>query len=156
MIEVYPPVDTFAVNNKLAGKLARTLITIEQVPDIAMFRKNTPASVRELPEDWLSKVDGESADVRVQVPTNAAALNRDQRLAVVDQFTAMVTDAAGDPTLTDRTWVLLSDAPDGGWGVAGHANTNAELVDAARAQNSESSSQPSAETRAADGGRTAG
>jgi hypothetical protein len=30
--------------------------------------------------------------------------------------------------------VLLTAAIEGGWGLAGHANTNAELVDAARAQ----------------------
>jgi hypothetical protein len=33
-----------------------------------------------------------------------------------------------------RTWVLLTEAPDGGWGLQGHANTNAELVTAARDQ----------------------
>jgi hypothetical protein len=30
--------------------------------------------------------------------------------------------------------VLLTEAVEGGWGLAGQANTNAELVDAARAQ----------------------
>jgi hypothetical protein len=30
--------------------------------------------------------------------------------------------------------VLLTEAPDGGWGLAGHANTNDELIAAARAQ----------------------
>jgi hypothetical protein len=30
--------------------------------------------------------------------------------------------------------VLLTEAPDGGWGLAGHANTNEELVLAARAE----------------------
>jgi hypothetical protein len=30
--------------------------------------------------------------------------------------------------------VLLTEAPDGGWGINGHANTNEELVAAARAQ----------------------
>jgi hypothetical protein len=30
--------------------------------------------------------------------------------------------------------VLLTEAPDGGWGLSGHANTNDELVAAARAQ----------------------
>jgi len=30
--------------------------------------------------------------------------------------------------------VLLTETPDGGWGLAGHANTNEELVLAARAQ----------------------
>ena len=31
-------------------------------------------------------------------------------------------------------WILLTEAVEGGWGFWGHANTNAELVDAARAQ----------------------
>jgi hypothetical protein len=30
--------------------------------------------------------------------------------------------------------VLLTEAPDGGWGLAGHANTNQELVQLARAE----------------------
>jgi phenylpyruvate tautomerase PptA (4-oxalocrotonate tautomerase family) len=134
MIDVYATVGTFADKHALAAKLARTLMMIEQVPDIPMFRKNTAAFVHELPDDSLSNVDGDSTYVRVQVLTNAAALNRDQQLAVVEQFTTIVADAAGDPTLSDRTWVLLTEAQDGGWGLAGHANTNAELVDAARAQ----------------------
>ena len=40
--------------------------------------------------------------------------------------------AAGDATLKDRTWVLLTEAKEGGWGLWGHAHTNAELVAAAR------------------------
>jgi len=99
-----------------------------------MFRQNTAAFVHELPADSLSNVDGDRTYVRVQVLTNAGALDRDKQLAVVRQFTDLIAGAAGDPTLTDRTWVLLTEAPDGGWGLAGHANTNAELVAAARAQ----------------------
>jgi phenylpyruvate tautomerase PptA (4-oxalocrotonate tautomerase family) len=143
MIDVYAAAGTFADNHQLAADLARTLMTIEQVPDIPMFRKNTAAFVHELPSDSLSNVDGDSTYVRVQVLTNAAALNRDQQLAVVEQFTAIVADSAGDSTLTDRTWVLLSESPDGGWGIAGHANTNAELVDAARAQIAQLKARPS-------------
>ena len=30
--------------------------------------------------------------------------------------------------------MLLTEAPEGGWGLDGHANTNQELVAAARAQ----------------------
>ena len=66
--------------------------------------------------------------------TNAGALDRDKQLAVVRQFTDLVAAAAGDPSLKERTWVLLTEAVEGGWGLAGHANTNAELVAAARAQ----------------------
>jgi len=38
------------------------------------------------------------------------------------------------PPPADRTWVLLTEAPEGGWDLGGHANTNAKLVSAARAQ----------------------
>ena len=37
--------------------------------------------------------------------------------------------------------VLLTEAPDGGWGFSGHANTNAELVTAARVEIVELSAQ---------------
>jgi phenylpyruvate tautomerase PptA (4-oxalocrotonate tautomerase family) len=53
---------------------------------------------------------------------------------VVEQLTAVVARAAGDETLAERTWVLLTEAPEGGWGLHGHAHTNDELVAAARAQ----------------------
>ena len=72
--------------------------------------------------------------MRVQVLTNAGALDREKQLAVVTQFTDLVSAAAGDPSLAGRTWVLLTEAVEGGWGLAGHANTNAELIAAARAQ----------------------
>ncbi|HTX25798.1 MAG TPA: hypothetical protein VME19_02130 [Streptosporangiaceae bacterium] len=134
MIDVYAATGTFGDKHQLARDLAGTLMTIEQVPDIPMFRQNTAAFVHELPADCLSNVDGDSTYVRVQVLTNAAALDRDKQLAVVRQLTDLIAAAAGDPSLPERTWVLLTEAPDGAWGLAGHANTNAELVAAARAQ----------------------
>jgi phenylpyruvate tautomerase PptA (4-oxalocrotonate tautomerase family) len=133
MIDVYAAAGTFSDQHALAQNLATELMTIEQVPNIPMFRKNTAAFVHELPSG-LSNVDGDSTYVRVQVLTNAGALDRDKQLAVVSRLTALVAEAAGDPSLAERTWVLLTEAPDGGWGLAGHANTNEELVAAARAQ----------------------
>jgi phenylpyruvate tautomerase PptA (4-oxalocrotonate tautomerase family) len=134
MIDVYAAVGTFADTHRLAVDLATAVMTIEQVPDIPMFRQNTAAFVHELPAGCLSNVDGDSGYVRIQVLTNAGALDRGKQLAVVERLTAIAADAAGDPTLAGRTWVLLTEAPDGGWGLAGHANTNEDLVAAARAQ----------------------
>jgi phenylpyruvate tautomerase PptA (4-oxalocrotonate tautomerase family) len=134
MIDAYAVAGTFADKHQLAADLATAVMTVEQVPDIPMFRKNTAAFIHDLPEDSLSNVDGDSNYVRVQVLTNSGALDRDKQLAVVRQLTDIVAKAAGDPTLVDRTWVLLTEAPEGGWGLSGHANTNAELVAAARAQ----------------------
>jgi phenylpyruvate tautomerase PptA (4-oxalocrotonate tautomerase family) len=134
MIDVYATRGTFKDPKTLARDLAETLMKIEQVPNIPMFRKNTAGFIHDLPDGALSNVDGDGNYVRVQVLTNAGALNRDKQLAVVRQFTDLVASAAGDPSLTARTWVLLTEAIEGGWGLAGHANTNSELVDAARAQ----------------------
>ena len=134
MIDAYATAGTFTDKQRLAQDLATAVMQIEKVPDIPMFRKNTAAFVHELPAGALSNVDGDGNYVRVQVLTNAGALDRDKQLAVVSRLTEIIAAAAGDPTLADRTWVLLTEAPEGGWGLWGHAHTNAELVGAARAQ----------------------
>ena len=99
MIDVYATAGTFADKHKLAADLAGALMTIEEVPNIPMFRQNTAGFVHDLPPGDLSNVDGESNYVRVQVLTNADALDRDKQIKVVSQFTALVAEAAGDPTL---------------------------------------------------------
>jgi phenylpyruvate tautomerase PptA (4-oxalocrotonate tautomerase family) len=142
MIDVYAASGTFGDPHKLAADLARTLMTIEGVPDIPMFRQNTAGFVHEMDAPAISNVDGDSGYVRVQVLTNAGALDRDKQLAVVSQFTELVASAAADPSLSGRTWVLLTEAVEGGWGLSGHANTNEELVAAARAQIAELSARP--------------
>src|SRR6202522_1781325 len=134
MIDVYAAAGTFADEHRLAVDLATALMKIEKVPDITLFRANTAAFIHQIPAQSLANVEGDSAHVRVQVLTNAGALDRDKQLAVVSQLTEIIAAAAGDPTLADRTWVLLTEAPEGGWGLWGHAHTNAELVGAARAQ----------------------
>ena len=134
MIDVYATTGTFTDKQRLAIDLAAAVMTVEQVPDIPMFRQNTAAFVHDMPPGTLANVDGDGNYVRVQVLTNAGALDRGKQLAVVERLTNIVADAAGDPALASRTWVLLTEAPDGGWGLSGHAHTNEELVTAARAQ----------------------
>ncbi len=143
MIDVYATAGTFSDPRQLAEDLAAKLMAIEGVPNIPMFRQNTAAFVHAVPDNAMSNVDGENTYVRVQVLTNAGALDRDKQLAVVSQFTELITAAAADASISSKTWVLLTEAVDGGWGLAGHAHTNAELVEAARAQVAELSSKPS-------------
>jgi phenylpyruvate tautomerase PptA (4-oxalocrotonate tautomerase family) len=109
-------------------------MAVEQVPDIPMLRQNTAAFGHELDPGSLSDLDGADDHVRVQVLTNGGVLDRDKQLAVVAKLTALVVEAAGNPGLKERTWVLLTEPPDGGWGLWGHASTNADLVQAARDQ----------------------
>ena len=86
MIDVYAAAGTFRDTHALARTLAAALMADRAVPDIPMFRKNTAAFVHELPATALSNVDGDSNYVRVQVLTNAGALDRDKQLAVVDRL----------------------------------------------------------------------
>ena len=134
MIDVYATSGTFKDPKALAQNLAETLMKIEQVPNIPMFRKNTAGFVHEMSAAAIANVDGDSTYVRVQVTTNQGALDRDKQLAVVRQLTDLIAAAAGDLSLAQRTWVVLTEGAPGGWGLWGRAHTNDELVAAARAE----------------------
>ena len=134
MIDIWAAAGTFANTKKLSADAAALVKSVENVPDIPMFRKNTAAFVHEMPKAGISNVDGDSNYVRVQVLTNAGALDRDKQISLVRQMTDLIAEAASDPELKTRTWVLLTEAATGGWGLWGHAHTNEELVGAARAE----------------------
>ena len=134
MIDVYAAEGTVSDRHALAKDLAAAVMRWEKVPDIAMFRNNTAAFIHDLPADAVSNVAGDSNYVRVQVLTPIGVLDRDKQLGVVRELTDIVAAAADDPTLTQRTWVLLTESPEGGWGIAGHANTGADIAAAARAE----------------------
>lgn len=132
MIDIYATAGTFADPQALAQAAATTVMEVEKVPNIPMFRQNTAGFVHELPAGHQSNVDGGEDQVRVQVLTNAGALSREQQLEVVERLSSLVAEHAGNPELAKRTWVLLTEAAAGGWGLWGHAHTNEELIGAAR------------------------
>ena len=133
MIDVYSPTGTFSDKNRLVQDLARAVMRWEAVPEIALFADNTAAFIHDLPPDAISNAAGRGDYVRVQVLTPAGVLDRDKQLGVVKDLTEIVARAAGDPTIAQRTWVLLTESPEGGWGIAGHADTQADIAAAARA-----------------------
>lgn len=61
-------------------------------------------------------------------------LDREKQLGVVRELTDIVAAAAGDTTLSNRTWVLITESSEGGWGIGGHANTSADIVAAAQSE----------------------
>jgi phenylpyruvate tautomerase PptA (4-oxalocrotonate tautomerase family) len=132
MIDVYAAEGTFNDTRKLARDLAAAVMKWEAVPDLPLFKDNTAAFIHELPSDALSNVSGASNYVRVQVLTPLGVLNREKQIGVVKELTEIVASAAGDSSLMERTWVLLTESPDGGWGIAGQANTNADIAALAR------------------------
>jgi phenylpyruvate tautomerase PptA (4-oxalocrotonate tautomerase family) len=134
MIDVYAAEGTFSDKYALATNLADAVMRWEQVPDLPLFRNNTAGFVHDLPGSSLANVNGDSNYVRVQVLTPTGALDRDKQIGVVKELTEIVAAAAGDPSLAQRTWVLLTESPEGGWGLAGHANTAADTAQSARAE----------------------
>src|SRR5713226_2284299 len=118
MIDVYASEATFADPHELAGALAAAVMRWEQVHEMA------PAAI--------SNVDGESNYIRVEVLTPIGVLDREKQLGVVKELTEIIAAAAGDPSVSQRTWVLITESPEGGWGIGGHANTGADIADAAR------------------------
>ena len=133
MIDVYATTGTFSAKHQLAQDLARAVMRWEQVPEIPLFSANTAAFIHDLPSGSISNAAGEGNYVRVQVLTPAGVLDREKQLGVVKELTEIVAAEAGDPRLIERTWVLITESPEGGWGIGGHANTNADIVAQARA-----------------------
>ena len=134
MIDVYSVPGTFNDKHSLAQDLANAVMRWEKVPPLPLFSKNTAAFVHELPADSLSNAAGDSNYVRVQVLTPVGVLDRDKQLGVVKELTDIVVAAAGDRALGERTWVLITESPEGGWGIDGHANTGADIAALARAE----------------------
>jgi phenylpyruvate tautomerase PptA (4-oxalocrotonate tautomerase family) len=132
MIDVYASEGTFRETNKLAQDLASAVMRWEQVPNLALFRDNTVAFIHEMPTRAISSVSGRSDYIRVQVLTPVGVLDRDKQLGVVKELTEIVAAAASDSSTTVRTSVLITESPEGGWGLAGHANTGADIAEAAR------------------------
>ncbi len=125
---------TFRNKPALTKALTAALIKWEQVPSIPWFLDNTAAFIHELPTDSLSNANGDSNYVRVEILTPVGVLTREKKLGVTKELTEIVVAAAGDPSLEQRVWVLISETPDGGWGIDGHAYTNTEIADEARRQ----------------------
>jgi phenylpyruvate tautomerase PptA (4-oxalocrotonate tautomerase family) len=143
MIDVYAAQGTFSDKHSLAQSVAAAVMRWEQVPELALFKNNTAAFIHDLPGDSLSNVSGDSNYARVQVLTPAGVLDRAKQLGVVKEVTEIVAAAAGDPSLAERTWVLITESPEGGWGINGHASTGADIAAAARAEIEQNAAQGS-------------
>src|ERR1700683_4521604 len=108
MIDVYAVAGTFRNPPALTKALARAMMRWEKVPDIPLFSDNTAAFVHELPARAMSDAQGSNRHVRVNILTPVGVLDRDKKLGVVKEMTDIVADAAGDPSLAERTWVLIA------------------------------------------------
>ena len=72
---------------------------------------------------FRATADGRPAGPMILHPGGAhfAALSRDGQKQLVKEATGIVATLSGDPTQADRTWVILTEAAEGGWGMLGTA-----------------------------------
>ncbi len=124
MIDVHAPAGLLptATHAALAEALTHAVLRAEGAPVAEPWASNTAAWVHELPATAVHTAAApEAAVVRVSVTTPPGALDREGQRRLVADATAAVAEAAGDPEQAARTWVVLREAAEGGWGVAGHA-----------------------------------
>ncbi len=112
MIDVYAAADLFPADadRQLAEELTLALLKAEGVESPGPTHlNNTGAYIHRMPP------------VRVQVLTPPGVLQRAGQKQLVAEITRIVSKVSGDPTQAGRTWVLLTEAAEGGWGLAGTA-----------------------------------
>jgi phenylpyruvate tautomerase PptA (4-oxalocrotonate tautomerase family) len=125
MIDVYAPADIFPpdADAMLGHELTHAVLRAEGVAQPGAFHlDNTAAFIHRLPPAAVSTANTTSSrTVRVQIITPPGSLNRDGQRQITREATDIIASAAGDPGLAARTWVILSEAAEGGWGIAGTA-----------------------------------
>jgi phenylpyruvate tautomerase PptA (4-oxalocrotonate tautomerase family) len=124
MIDVYAPTGLLPAERRrdLTAGLTAALIGAEGHDVVDPYASNTAAFVHELPADCLATATSDAASaVRVQVVTPPGALDREGQRTFVAEATRLVAEIAGDPGLKARTWVILTEAAEGGWGLFGTA-----------------------------------
>lgn len=132
MIDVTAVAGTFGNKRDLIKSLTHAMMKWEKVPPISLFLDNTAAFIHELPADAMGNAAGANNYIKINILTPVGILDREKKLGVVKELTEIVVAASGDRSYAERTWCLIAETPDGGWGLDGHAHTNEEIAAAAR------------------------
>ena len=125
MIDVFAGSDLFpaGADRQLGEELTLAVLRAEGVVKPSPFHLNNTAAYihRMAPSTVQTAATSAARTVRVQIVTPPGALNRDGQKQLVKEATEIVTKISGDPTQAGRTWVLLTEAAEGGWGLSGTA-----------------------------------
>jgi phenylpyruvate tautomerase PptA (4-oxalocrotonate tautomerase family) len=131
MIDIHLPdgVIPTASHAELGERLTHALLRWEGNPVAPPYSDHTAAFVHILPPSSVhTAAQTNAAAVRVQVITPPGGLDRAGQIGFVEEATRTVAELGGDPTLVGRTWIVLTEAVEGGWGVAGFALGHAEFA----------------------------
>jgi phenylpyruvate tautomerase PptA (4-oxalocrotonate tautomerase family) len=123
MIDVYAPSDLLPSDRRIGEELTRAVLRAEGVSAPSPFHlENTAAFIHRMdPATLQSAAQAVARAIRVQIITPPGALTRSGQKQLVQEVTKILADICGDPSQAARTWVLLTEAAEGGWGIAGTA-----------------------------------
>lgn len=125
MVDVYARQDLIpaGTDRQLGEELTYAVLRAEGVKKSGPFHlNNTAAYIHRMdPKTVHMAAENSPKTVRVQVITPPGALSRDGQKQLVKEITEIVTKISRDPTQASRTWVLLTEAAEGGWGLSGTA-----------------------------------
>ena len=123
MIDVYAAADLFPpdADRALGGALTMAVLRAEGVTTPGPFHAdNTAAYIHRMNASAVQTMaTAEARTVRIQIVTPPGALSRAGQQQIVREATEIVVRVSGDATLAARTWVLLTEAAEGGWGMFG-------------------------------------
>lgn len=123
MIDVYAPAGIFPAESDaaLGTELTHAVLRAEGYSTPGpLHLHNTAAFVHRMPA-VTTAAEPSAAAVRVQVITPPGVLDRAAQRQLTHEATEIVARLAGDESLSQRTWVILTEAAEGGWGVGGTA-----------------------------------
>ena len=125
MIDVYAPNDLLPAGSdrRIGEALTLAVLRAEGVSAPGPFHlDNTAAFIHRMdPAMVQTAAQPLARTVRIRIITPPGALTRDGQRQLVNEMTAIMADICGDPSQAQRTWVLLTEAAEGGWGIAGTA-----------------------------------
>ena len=125
MIDVYAAADMFpeGTDRQLGEALTLAVLRAEGVPTPGPFHTNNTAVYihRMDPTTVQTAATAVARTVRIQIVTPPGSLNREGQKQIVKEATEIVAKISGDPAQAARTWVLLTEAAEGGWGMFGTA-----------------------------------
>jgi phenylpyruvate tautomerase PptA (4-oxalocrotonate tautomerase family) len=132
MIDVYIPDNLFSASadRQLGEQLALAVLRAEGVTAPGpMHMNNTAVYIHRLPASAVqTAASAQAKTARIQVITPPQALSRDGQKQVTEEMTAILASVCGDSSQALRTWVILTEAAEGGWGIAGTAFGKVEFV----------------------------
>lgn len=125
MIDVYLPNGLISESRDpgLVRELTLAVLRAEGVENPGPFHlENTACFVHRLADERIGTAAAQAmACVRVQIVTPPHALNREGQRQITREATDIIARAANDDAIRRRTWVILTEAAEGGWGIAGTA-----------------------------------